>query len=147
MPVRSIQPHHVPLQWSAKYKGKFDDGWDALRERTLARQKELGVIPEDAELTARPEEIPAWDEIPDELKPALVDGLEEHRLVRRSPHPSDRRATLVSLSSSGTRTCVRLASGYGRLADELLAGTTDRQLAAGLAVIRRLDRGLDARRV
>jgi DNA-binding MarR family transcriptional regulator len=77
---------------------------------------------------------------------ALVDGLVEQRLVRRRPHPSDRRATLVSLSARGARTCARLDSGFYQLADELLAGASDRQLAAGLAVIRRLDRGLDARR-
>jgi DNA-binding MarR family transcriptional regulator len=77
---------------------------------------------------------------------ALVDGLVEQRLVRRHPHPSDRRATLVSLSARGARTCTRLDSGFRQLADELLAGASDRQLAAGLAVIRRVDRGLDARR-
>ena len=50
-PGATHAPHHVPTEWSDKYKGAFDDGWDALRERTLARQKELGVIPPDAELT------------------------------------------------------------------------------------------------
>ena len=57
-PGATHAPHHVPEEWSAKYKGKFDQGWDTLREETLARQKELGVIPPDTELTARPEEIP-----------------------------------------------------------------------------------------
>jgi arylsulfatase len=75
-PGATHAPHHVPTEWSDKYKGKFDDGWDALRERTLARQKELGVVPEDAELTARPEEIPAWDEMPDDLKPVLARQME-----------------------------------------------------------------------
>ena len=64
-------PHHVAKEWVDKYKGRFDAGWDALREETFARQKELGVVPEDAELTARHEEIPAWDEMPEELKPVL----------------------------------------------------------------------------
>ena len=63
-------------EWSDKYKGAFDDGWDALRERTFARQKELGVIPSDAELTERPAEIPAWDEMPDDLKPVLARQME-----------------------------------------------------------------------
>ena len=63
-------------EWSDKYKGAFDDGWDALRERTFARQKELGVIPPDAELTERPEEIPAWDDMPDDLKPVLARQME-----------------------------------------------------------------------
>jgi arylsulfatase A-like enzyme len=75
-PGATHAPHHVPTEWSAKYKGKFDDGWDAQRERTFARQKELGVIPADAELTARPVEIPGWDEIPDDLKPVLARQME-----------------------------------------------------------------------
>ena len=75
-PGAAHAPHHVPAEWPEKYKGQFDDGWDAQRERTFARQKELGVIPADAELTARPEEIPAWDEMPDELKPVLARQME-----------------------------------------------------------------------
>jgi len=75
-PGATHAPHHVPEEWSAKYKGAFDDGWDAQRERTFARQKELGVIPEDAELTARPDEIPGWDDMPDELKPVLARQME-----------------------------------------------------------------------
>jgi arylsulfatase A-like enzyme len=70
-PGATHAPHHVAAEWADKYKGEFDDGWDALRERTFARQKELGVIPQDAELTARHEEITAWDEMPEELKPVL----------------------------------------------------------------------------
>ena len=64
----SHAPHHVSEEWAAKYKGKFDQGWDRLREETFARQKELGVIPADAELTARDDAFPAWDEVPDKLK-------------------------------------------------------------------------------
>ena len=75
-PGATHAPHHVPPEWSDRYKGRFDDGWDALRERTLARQKELGIVPEDAELTARAAEIPAWDDMPDELKPALARQME-----------------------------------------------------------------------
>ncbi len=57
-PGATHAPHHVPKEWADKYKGKFDQGWDKLREETFARQKELGVIPQDCELTARPKEIP-----------------------------------------------------------------------------------------
>jgi arylsulfatase A-like enzyme len=70
-PGATHAPHHVAPEWADKYKGAFDDGWDALRERTFAKQKELGVIPEGAELTPRHKEIPAWDEMPAELKPVL----------------------------------------------------------------------------
>ena len=75
-PGATHAPHHVPKEWSDKDKGKFDGGWDKLREETLARQKKLGVIPKDAVLTARHEEIPAWDEMPADLKPVLARQME-----------------------------------------------------------------------
>jgi arylsulfatase A-like enzyme len=75
-PGATHAPHHVPTEWSDKYKGVFDDGWDALRERTFSKQKALGVIPADAELTERPDEIPAWDDMPDDLKPVLARQME-----------------------------------------------------------------------
>jgi arylsulfatase A-like enzyme len=59
-------PHHVPEDWSARYKGKFDSGWDAYREETFARQKRLGVIPQDTVLTPRNDAFPAWDSLPAE---------------------------------------------------------------------------------
>jgi len=62
-------PHHVPKEYIDRYKGKFDQGWDALREETFARQKQMGVIPANAELTKRPKEIPSWDsQTPDQKK-------------------------------------------------------------------------------
>jgi arylsulfatase A-like enzyme len=75
-PGATHAPHHVPTEWSDKYTGRFDQGWDALREEILERQKELGVVPADTELTARHEEIPAWDDMPDELKPVLARQME-----------------------------------------------------------------------
>ncbi|MFW2334548.1 arylsulfatase [Ilumatobacter sp.] len=75
-PGATHAPHHVPKQWIDKYAGKFDDGWDALREATLARQQQLGVVPADAELSAPNPEIPAWDDMPDELKPVLARQME-----------------------------------------------------------------------
>lgn len=75
-PGATHAPHHVPKVWSDKYRGKFDDGWDALREKTLNRQKELGVVSDGAELTKRHDEIPAWDDMPDELKPVLARQME-----------------------------------------------------------------------
>ena len=70
-PGATHAPHHVPPEWPDRYKGRFDAGWDALREEIFARQKELGVIPADAELTPRHAEIPGWDEMPEALKPVL----------------------------------------------------------------------------
>ena len=62
-------PHHAPKAYIDRYKGKFDQGWDALREATFARQKQMGVIPAGAELTTRPKAIPSWDsQTPDQKK-------------------------------------------------------------------------------
>ena len=65
-------PQHVPADWIAKYKGRFDQGWDKLREETFARQKRLGVIPASAELTPRPPELPAWDSLPEDQRRLLA---------------------------------------------------------------------------
>jgi arylsulfatase len=62
-------PHHIFKEWAEKYKGKFDGGWDALREQTFKRQKELGWIPADAKLTPRAESMAAWDSIPESQRP------------------------------------------------------------------------------
>ena len=75
-PGATHAPHHVAPEWSDRYAGQFDDGWDALRERTFARQKELGVIPADAVLTERAAEIPGWEDMPDDLKPVLARQME-----------------------------------------------------------------------
>jgi len=61
-------PHHVAKAWADKYKGKFDGGWDVLREQILDRQKQLGIVPQDTELTKRPELFPAWDSLGDAEK-------------------------------------------------------------------------------
>src|SRR6266481_4682540 len=62
-------PHHVSKEYIDRYKGKFDQGWDALRDETYAKQKQMGVIPANAELTKRPKEIPSWDsQTPDQKK-------------------------------------------------------------------------------
>ena len=75
-PGATHAPHQVPNEWIEPYEGQFADGWDVQRERTFARQKELGVIPADTELTARHDEITAWDDMPDELKPVLARQME-----------------------------------------------------------------------
>jgi len=75
-PGATHAPHHVPKEFIDRYKGQFDEGWDALREQILVRQKELGVVPPETELSARHEEIPAWEDVADELKPVLARQME-----------------------------------------------------------------------
>jgi arylsulfatase A-like enzyme len=72
----SHAPHHVASTWADKYKGKFDGGWDALRVQTFERQKKLGVIPPEAELTPRNDAFPAWDSIPAAQKALFMRQME-----------------------------------------------------------------------
>ncbi|MBU8820974.1 arylsulfatase [Mycolicibacterium goodii] len=62
-------PHHIMKEWADKYAGKFDDGWDAYRQRVFERAKAKGWIPQDCELTERDPQLAAWDDIPDDEKP------------------------------------------------------------------------------
>jgi arylsulfatase A-like enzyme len=75
-PGATHAPHHVPKEWADKYKGKFDQGYDKLRQEIFARQKKLGVIPANCQLTARNKEVPAWDEMPEAFKPVLSREME-----------------------------------------------------------------------
>ncbi|HNP60069.1 MAG TPA: arylsulfatase, partial [Nitrospirales bacterium] len=81
-------PHHVAKEWADKYKGKFDDGWDRYRERVFLRAKEMGWIPQNAQLTPRPETLAAWDSIPEDEKPfqrrlmEVAAGFAEHTDVQ-----------------------------------------------------------------
>ncbi len=58
-------PHQVPREWIQKFEGKFDRGWDAYREETFRRQKDMGIIPANTKLTKRPDSLPAWDSLPE----------------------------------------------------------------------------------
>jgi arylsulfatase A-like enzyme len=75
-PGTSHAPHHAPKDWIARFKGKFDQGWDKQREQTLARQKELGLVPQDTKLTARSAGIGAWDELDADHKKVFAHMME-----------------------------------------------------------------------
>src|SRR4030095_7648230 len=99
-PGATHAPHHVPKDWIAKYKGKFDQGWDKLREETFARQKALGVIPPECELTPRPEQIPAWDKIEARLLPVLARQMEIYAaFLEHADHHAGR--VIASLTDLG----------------------------------------------
>lgn len=62
-PAAAHTPHHAPREWLDKFRGKFDQGWDKVREQTFERQKAMGLIPKDAVLSPRPDSLPAWDKL------------------------------------------------------------------------------------
>ena len=67
-PGATHAPHHAPQEWIDKWKGKFDQGWDKMREETLARQIKLGVVPPDTKLAAKPVALKDWDKLSDDEK-------------------------------------------------------------------------------
>ena len=62
-PGTAHAPHHAPKEWIERFEGKFDQGWDMVRQETFERQKQMGIIPPDAQLTERPDAIRAWDSL------------------------------------------------------------------------------------
>ncbi len=75
-PGATHAPHHAPKEWIAKYKGKFDQGWDKLREETLARQIKLGVVPAGTKLAPKPEAIKDWDTLSADEKKLFTHQME-----------------------------------------------------------------------
>ena len=67
-PGATHAPHHVAKEWADRYKGAFEDGWDAYREKVFARQKELGILPQDAELSRHDPDVPAWESLTDDQR-------------------------------------------------------------------------------
>jgi arylsulfatase A-like enzyme len=124
-PGATHAPHHVAPEWSARYKGRFDAGWDALREETFARQKELGVIPADGQLTARPAEIPAWDDMADELKPVLARQMEVYAgfLEHTDFHVGRLLDTLEGLGVLGDTLVYYIIGDNGASAEGTINGT------------------------
>lgn len=100
-------PHHVPATWSDKYRGKFNDGWDAYRKRVFERQKALGWIPASAQLTERDPTMASWESIPESERPfqtrlmEIFAGFVEHtdaqvgRLVDELERLGERDNTLI----------------------------------------------------
>lgn len=105
-PGATHAPHQVPQEWIDKYRGKFSHGWDRQREITFERQKELGVIPPDAVLTPRDAEIPAWDDMDPELRPALERQMEVYAASWNTPITTWVACSTRSNPYWTTRSCI-----------------------------------------
>jgi arylsulfatase A-like enzyme len=132
-PGATHAPHHVPKEWADKYKGKFDQGWDKLREETFARQKPLGVIPKDCELTSRHPEIPAWDAIDPKMKPVLCRQMEVYAgFMEQTDHHVGRLLDALADLKILDETVVYLIIGdNGASAEGSLQGTFNEMVTLG----------------
>jgi arylsulfatase len=132
-PGATHAPHHVPKEWADKYKGKFDKGWDALREETFARQKTLGVIPKHCELTKRHPEIPAWDAVDPKMKPMLCRQMEVYAgFMEQTDHHVGRVLDALKDLEILDETVVYLIIGdNGASAEGSLQGTFNEMVTLG----------------
>src|SRR6476620_4456525 len=129
----SHAPHHVSNEWADKYKGKFDQGWDKLREETFARQKALGVVPKNCELTRRHPEIPAWDSVDPKMKPVLARQLEVYAgFMEQTDHHVGRLIDALADLKILDDTVVYLIVGdNGASAEGSLQGTFNEMVTLG----------------
>ena len=129
-------PHHAPKDWIAKYKGQFDQGWDKVREETLARQIKLGVVPTNTQLTKRPEKIPAWDSLSDDQKRLYAHMMEVYAgALSYADNQIGRLVDAVEQSGQLDNTLVIFLMGdNGASAEGTLQGTTNEVATAANGV-------------
>jgi len=129
-------PHHAPKDWIAKYKGKFDQGWDKVREETLARQMKLGVVPPETKLTKRPEQLPAWDSLSADQKRLYARMMEVYAgALSHADHQIGRVLDALDQSGQADNTLIIFMMGdNGASAEGSLQGTTNEVATAGNGV-------------
>jgi arylsulfatase len=120
-------PHHAPKEWIAKYRGKFDQGWDNVRQETLDHQIKLGVVPPHTQLTKRPEQIPAWDSLSADQKRLYAHMMEVYAgALSHADNQIGRLLGAVEESGQLENTIVFFIMGdNGASAEGTLQGTTN----------------------
>jgi len=119
-------PHHVGKEWADKYKGVFDDGWDAYREKTFARQKELGIVPPDTELSRHDPDVPDWDALPDPAKRLGARMMEVFAgFLEHTDHQIGRLLDFLSELGELDNTLIMVISDNGASAEGGPGGTTN----------------------
>ena len=129
-------PHHAPKEWIEKYRGKFDQGWDKVREETLARQIRLGVVPSNTQLTKRPDELPAWDSLSADQKRLYARMMEVYAgALSHADSQIGRVLDAVQQSGQLDNTVVIFIMGdNGASAEGTLQGTTNEVATAANSV-------------
>ncbi|TFD31202.1 arylsulfatase [Cryobacterium cryoconiti] len=119
-------PHHVPREWADKYAGQFDDGWDAYREKTFARQKKLGIIPPDTELSRHDPDVPEWDSLPEPARRLASRMMEVYAgFLEHTDHHLGRLLDYLRGEGLLENTIVMVISDNGASAEGGPTGTTN----------------------
>ncbi|MGW7788838.1 arylsulfatase [Streptomyces tricolor] len=119
-------PHHVPLEWADTYRGQFDDGWDAYREKTFARQKEFGVVPSDARLSRRDPDVPPWDSLSAEARRLATRLMEVYAgFLSHTDHQIGRLIGFLDTIGELDNTLIMVVSDNGASAEGGVTGTAN----------------------
>ena len=119
-------PHHVPKEWADRYAGKFDDGWDAYREQTFARQKELGIVPADAELSRHDPDVPDWETQPEQARKLFSRMMEVFAgFLSHTDHHLGRLLDFLEQQGELENTLVMVISDNGASSEGGPTGTTN----------------------
>ena len=119
-------PHHAPKEWADKYAGQFDDGWDAYRERVFARQKELGIVPAEAELSRHDPDVPDWDAQPADARRLYSRMMEVFAgFLSHTDHHLGRLLDFLRAQGLLDNTIVMVVSDNGASAEGGPTGTTN----------------------
>ncbi len=119
-------PHHVAKEWADRYAGHFDDGWDAYRERVFARQKELGVMPADAELSRHDPDVPDWDSLPPQARRVAARMMEVYAgFLSHTDYHIGRLLGFLKETGEFGNTLIMVVSDNGASAEGGPTGTTN----------------------
>jgi arylsulfatase len=119
-------PHHVGKEWADRYKGAFDDGWDAYRERTLAKQIELGVVPPDTELSRKDPDVPDWDGLSADARRLYARFMEVYAgFLTHTDHHLGRLLEFLTEIGQLDNTVIMVVSDNGASAEGGPTGTTN----------------------
>ena len=119
-------PHHVAKEWADKYSGAFDDGWDAYREKTFAKQKELGIVPADAMLSRHDPDVPDWDSLPAPARKLYARMMEVFAgFLSHTDHQVGRLLDFLTEIEQLENTLIMVISDNGASAEGGPTGTTN----------------------
>ena len=125
-PGATHAPHHVAKEWADRYTGAFDDGWDAYREKVFARQKELGILPQDAELSRHDPDVPAWESLTDDQRRLYARMMEVFAgFLSHTDHHIGRLLDYLESIGELENTLIMLVSDNGASAEGGPTGTTN----------------------
>ncbi|MFF3941656.1 arylsulfatase [Streptomyces phaeofaciens] len=125
-PGATHAPHHVPKEWANRYRGRFDDGWDAYREQTFARQKQLRVVPADAQLSPRDPDVPAWESLSPDARRLAARFMEVYAgFLSHTDHHLGRLVKFLKETGEFDNTLIMVVSDNGASAEGGVTGTTN----------------------